>query len=562
MRRRHAGSRSDASALSVMVCRMRRLQIRSGRTRKRPASDQRKITCGDIKALTARAEATAIDGPEAPHYGCVVTSSVSRRIRSWYGTEPPRGDTLTPRVMVENWDINEVVLQHRRPLPVGRFGPASRSLETPYLDYPLCKSDLTWKTYRPSWKTCIHHNPEIVTPHGIPDTYIIDWSKDRDLPLRRSPPPSGYGPYDHNNSAPGGLLSLGRMRHPDLWKIVAAMRDVKTNSPLFPGFPTGPLTFQIRACLSPPFLFVVGDGSVVPEAKANRTLYKITCEECYLTNCLPLPSAPNPTKKVFLAMQPPYLMMPVEVRGPWYRDYGYQFAQELEGLLSRGRRFLGLLIAGITALVSLIASATVSTVALSQGIHTAAHVNSLAHNVSQTLATQGSMDRKILARLDGLEQAVEYLGTQYSLLHTRLSFVCHGGYGSICVTPLEADNVSWETVQRHLQGIWHETNVSLDLFQLQEQINNIASSHLHVVTPRDMAQSFLQKLQGFNPFNILQHSFWIMCALVVGVTLLLCLWCAWSRCLFAFMASTQANVHMLHLKIKGGNVGSHEQQRG
>nr|XP_025721184.1 uncharacterized protein LOC112818203 [Callorhinus ursinus] len=203
-----------------MVCRMRRLQIRSGRTRRRPASDQRKIICGDIKALTARAEATAIDGPEAPHYGCVVTSPVSRRIRYWFGTEPPRGDTLTPHVMVEDWDINEVVLQHRRPLPVGRFGPASRSLETPYLDYPLCKSDLTWKTYGPSWKTCVHHNPEIVTPHGIPDTYIIDWSKDGDLPLRRSPPLSEYGPYDHNNSAPGGLLSLGRMRHRTYEKLL------------------------------------------------------------------------------------------------------------------------------------------------------------------------------------------------------------------------------------------------------------------------------------------------------------------------------------------------------
>ena len=146
---------------------------------------------------------------------------------------------------------------------------------------------------------------------------------------------------------------------------------------------------------------------------------------------------------VFVTMQLPYMLLPVEVEGPWYANYGYQFALEVQLQLKRIKGFLGLLIAGIAALVTLIATATVSSVALSQRIHTAKHVNNLAKNVSHALATQEHIDQKILSRLDGLEETVKYLGNQLSILKIQISLVCHGGFQHICVTPLEADNVTW-----------------------------------------------------------------------------------------------------------------------
>ena len=85
-------------------------------------------------------------------------------------------------------------------------------------------------------------------------------------------------------------------------------------------------------------------------------LFELECKNCVLTNCLPvhLPSPQTGPVTIFLTMQPPYLLLPVEIEGPWYANYGYhQFAVEMQLQLKRLKCFLGLLMAGITALVTL-----------------------------------------------------------------------------------------------------------------------------------------------------------------------------------------------------------------
>ena len=102
-------------------------------------------------------------------------------------------------------------------------------------------------------------------------------------------------------------------------------------------------------------------------------LFELECKNCVLTNCLPvhLPSPQTGPITIFLTMQPPYLLLPVEIEGPWYANYGYQFAVEMQLQLKRLKCFLGLLMAGITALVPLIATAAAASVALSQSIQIA-----------------------------------------------------------------------------------------------------------------------------------------------------------------------------------------------
>ena len=103
-------------------------------------------------------------------------------------------------------------------------------------------------------------------------------------------------------------------------------------------------------------------------------LFELECKNCVLTNCLPvhLPSPQTGPVTVFLTTQPPYLLLPVEIEGPWYANYGYhQFAVEMQLQLKRLKCFLGLLMAGITALVPLIATAAAASVALSQSIQIA-----------------------------------------------------------------------------------------------------------------------------------------------------------------------------------------------
>lgn len=259
---------------------------------------------------------------------------------------------------------------------------------------------------------------------------------------------------------------------------------------------------------------------------------------------------------VFLVMQPPFLFVPVEVEGPWYANYGYQFALELEKYIKRPKRFVELVIAGIAALISLIATATVSTVALTQSVHTTEHVNRLSQNVSRTLRVQKTIDHKILTRLDGLKEAVEYLGTQLSILKNQMSLVCHGAFQHICMTPLPVTNLIWEKVQRHLQGIWHDTNLSLDLLKLQQQISAIGHAHVDVLNPDDLAKKIITSLQGFNLGNILQHSFWIFMIIGVILLIIICMWCCFCKKWKGFAEHTEAHLYLWQLKQKGGDVVS------
>jgi hypothetical protein len=66
----------------------------------------------------------------------------------------------------------------------------------------------------------------------------------------------------------------------------------------------------------------------------------------------------------------------------------YRTLLVIKKALIRLKSFVGLIIAGVLALVSLIASAVTSTVGLSQNIQTAHYVNHLSKNVSLTLLSQ------------------------------------------------------------------------------------------------------------------------------------------------------------------------------
>lgn len=297
----------------------------------------------------------------------------------------------------------------------------------------------------------------------MPSFLITDWSKsDRDqheMHLTWPPDRRMSRIYFHNVSLPGGFFATEGMYHAELWKLAAAMGQTAVVIGENSFAEVIRFNFSTKACVPRPFLLVVGSGTVIPHSywgiQGQHVMYNVHCEDCILTNCVPvtLPTRGTGPIMVFLVMQPPSVLLPIDVEGPWYANYGYQLALELQAQVRRTKRFLGLLIAGISAMVALVATATISSVALSQSVHTAKHVNSLAQNVSYALATQDHIDQKILSHLDGLE-AVEFLGSQLSILRTQMSLMCHGGFQHICVTSLQAQNYSWDTVKHHLQGVW------------------------------------------------------------------------------------------------------------
>ena len=70
--------------------------------------------------------------------------------------------------------------------------------------------------------------------------------------------------------------------------------------------------------------------------------------------------------------------------------------------LSRSKWVVGLIIAGITALITLIARTTALAIALTQEVKTASFVNHLAKYVTNALSNQEDLDRHLEQWIDGL----------------------------------------------------------------------------------------------------------------------------------------------------------------
>jgi hypothetical protein len=55
-------------------------------------------------------------------------------------------------------------------------------------------------------------------------------------------------------------------------------------------------------------------------------------------------------------------------------------------------------------------------------------------------------------------------------------------------------------------GAWKNRNDTLNLQHLKQQILAMYKAYDQVISPANIANTTLDELQGFNPFNILKHS--------------------------------------------------------
>ncbi|TEA31396.1 hypothetical protein DBR06_SOUSAS23410003, partial [Sousa chinensis] len=187
------------------------------------------------------------------------------------------------------------------------------------------------------------------------------------------------------------------------------------------------LTTFVMACVPSPYAILTGSVYVFQK----EGFYDIRCDNCNLTNCITMGES---NQGFILVHQPPFVMLPVNVTGPWYSNSGLQVMHELSLPLQWPKRFWGLLIAGIIALIAVSASVAISTTVLTQSIHTATFVNNLATNVSNALETQESIDRKLESCVYALEEVALILGDQLAALKTAFSMCCHAEFSAICIT--------------------------------------------------------------------------------------------------------------------------------
>ena len=274
-----------------------------------------------------------------------------------------------------------------------------------------------------------------------------------------------------------------------------------------------------RACVPYPFMLIQGHMEIT----LSLNIYHLNCSNCILTNCI---RGVAKGEQVIIVKQPAFVMLPVEITEEWYDETALELLQRINTALSRPKRGLSLIILGIVSLITLIATAVTASVSLAQSIQAAHTVDSLSYNVTKVMGTQEDIDKKIEDRLSALYDVVRVLGEQVQSINFRMKIQCHANYKWICVTkkPYNTSDFPWDKVKKHLQGIWFNTNVSLDLLQLHNEILDIENSPKATLNIADTVDNFLQNL--FSNFPSL-HSLWrsiiAMGAVLTVVLIIICL---------------------------------------
>ena len=116
---------------------------------------------------------------------------------------------------------------------------------------------------------------------------------------------------------------------------------------------------------------------------------------------------------------------------------------------------MGLLLLGISSLITVVTVITAEEISLTQQLHTAQYVDTMSKNVSLMLATQEAIDRKLEMRVDILEEAIMHIGAELRALKVKMAFSCHTDYRWICVMPLKVKETyyDWEKIENHISSV-------------------------------------------------------------------------------------------------------------
>lgn len=333
-----------------------------------------------------------------------------------------------------------------------------------------------------------------------------------------------------------------------LWKLAAASHEVvaTVTYPRNNNSTTTTWTVNVTACVPDPYALLIGKVNI---SHRNST-FNVTCTNCQLTNCIAnIPWG----EQVVVLHQPAFVMLPVDLSEPWYDDHSVQVWRELTSALSRPRRFVGLLIAGIMALVTLIATSTAAAVALTQTVQTAHFVNNLSKNVSTALGTQEAIDNKVEEKLNALYDTVQYMGEEIQALKLRTRLDCHASYKWICVTSTKYNQSThpWDKIKRHLMGIWNHANESLDLLALHGEIQGLQSAEPLRFDAAQTASTFLHQLLGILPSpSDIQHLAITIAIVGTGVIIILCILPCLIRRGAAAVLALQTGMHEIKLRNK------------
>lgn len=119
------------------------------------------------------------------------------------------------------------------------------------------------------------------------------------------------------------------------------------------------------------------------------------------------------------------------------------------------------------------------------------------------------------------------------------------------ITPIiyNTTQFSWDRVKNHLNGIWHNTNTSLDLRLLHQEIRNMANAPPLDVDIAKQAKSFIDSLRASFP-SMTQWSQQILglviTAIGCGIVLLALMYCL--KCGLEQMSQLRIQTRKLQLR--------------
>jgi hypothetical protein len=103
-------------------------------------------------------------------------------------------------------------------------------------------------------------------------------------------------------------------------------------------------------------------------------------------------------------------------------------------------------------------------------------------------------------------------------------------------------NFAGKKTKAHLMSAWEGSNNTVDLQQLRQQILAMQKAYDNVA-PANIAKTILEEHEGFNPFNLLKHSFWYL----AGISVLL----------FICFLAISVGCHVVQRQLLGLRVGLH-----
>ncbi|XP_061872516.1 endogenous retrovirus group K member 25 Env polyprotein-like [Colius striatus] len=377
---------------------------------------------------------------------------------------------------------------------------------------PLCNRRRI-STSLPDWKLCHACN---LTCNNV--TNLCDWRPSQRL----------TGLYQ-------GIWTMNNITlFTQIWKAVGAMDKAVfraaniTWQPSLSGITMHQITnnteIWFQACVPEPYVFLSGSTLII-----NTTDHSVNCTNCVLSNCV------NSSILNFVMLkQPPYVFLPVNLTHDWYADEGSEVLTIVTQALMRQKRIVGMIIAGVLAIITAISVTTMAAISLTTSIQTAQYINNISETMIDTLKEQALWDDKIERKLNALYDTVNLMGQEIQALAIKESLSCHAAYKAICVTPVHWNQscYDWPKIQKHLSGIWNNANSSINLKQLHGEILSLQNIERLQLPLAQRAHDFVSVLKASFPSL---SSFYKGIYCLIGATLCIIVLVIVLPCIFRLM---------------------------